>query len=112
MKQMVEDEINRLVNILIEEQNPDGSWSYPFETGISTDCYMIILLRTLEINDEDLIHSLVRRILSKQGENGAGRYFMMKKGTLQQPLKPIMRFFTQVTEQKMIRTCAWQDNLF
>jgi sporulenol synthase len=75
MKQIVEAEINRMVNILIEEQNPDGSWSYPFETGISTDCYMIILLRTLEINDEELIHSLVRRILSKLGENGAWKIF-------------------------------------
>jgi sporulenol synthase len=52
MKKMVEAEINRLVNILIEAKNSDGSWSYTFETGISTDCYMIILLRTLEINDE------------------------------------------------------------
>lgn len=80
MKQKVEAEINRLVNILIEEQNTDGSWSYPFETGISTDCYMIILLRTLEINDEDLIQSLVRRIVSKQGENGAWKLFYDEEG--------------------------------
>jgi hypothetical protein len=53
MKQMVEDEINRLINILIKEQNSDGSWSYLFETGMSTNCYIIILLRTLEIDDED-----------------------------------------------------------
>jgi sporulenol synthase len=75
MKQKVETEINRLVNILIKDQKPNGSWTYPFETGITTDCYMIILLRTLEINDEDFIHTLVDRIISKQGENGAWKLF-------------------------------------
>ncbi|SDH48358.1 squalene--hopene cyclase [Alteribacillus bidgolensis] len=71
----LEAEVNRLVNILISEQNLDGSWSYPFETGISTDCYMIILLRTLEINDEDFIYELVRRILNKQEKNGSWKLF-------------------------------------
>ncbi len=75
MKQRVEAEINRLVTIFVKDQASDGSWSYPFETGISTDCYMIILLRTLEINDEELIQSLVDRIVSKQGENGSWKLF-------------------------------------
>lgn len=75
MKQRVEAEINRLVTILSKDQASDGSWAYPFETGISTDCYMIILLRTLEINDEELIQSLVDRIVSRQGENGTWKVF-------------------------------------
>ncbi|MGG4042328.1 hypothetical protein [Bacillus smithii] len=75
MKLAVEEEIQRLSNILIKEQNSDGSWSYPFETGISTDCYMIVLLRSLEINDEDFIQALMRRILSKQEKNGAWKLF-------------------------------------
>lgn len=75
MKQRVEAEIDRLVTIFVKDQASDGSWSYPFETGISTDCYMIILLRTLEINDEELIQSLVDRIVSKQGENGSWKLF-------------------------------------
>ncbi|QGQ48747.1 squalene--hopene cyclase [Metabacillus sediminilitoris] len=75
MKYKIETEINRLVNILIKEQEPNGSWTYPFETGITTDCYMIILLRTLEINDEDFIQSLVDRIISKQDENGSWKLF-------------------------------------
>ncbi|WP_158736342.1 squalene--hopene cyclase [Alteribacillus sp. YIM 98480] len=74
MKQ-IEAEVNRLVNILIKEQNQNGSWSSPFETGISTDCYMIILLRTLEINDEEFIYKLVCRILNKQEENGSWKLF-------------------------------------
>ncbi|MED4463071.1 squalene--hopene cyclase [Metabacillus fastidiosus] len=82
MKQMVEAEINRLVHILIEKQDRDGTWSYPFETGIMTDCYMIILLRTLEINDEDLIFSLAERIMNKQSKNGAWKLFFDGKGDL------------------------------
>ncbi|MBT2686818.1 squalene--hopene cyclase [Bacillus sp. ISL-47] len=67
--------IHRLINKLKNEQSHDGSWKYPFETGISTDAYMIILLRTLEIHDEKLIWGLVSRILSKQNQNGAWKLF-------------------------------------
>jgi len=67
--------INWIIDMLRKDQSPDGSWDYPFETGISTDAYMIILLRTLEINDEELIQGLAKRILSKQTKNGAWRLF-------------------------------------
>lgn len=75
MRQVIEREIQRIINLLKKEQSKDGSWNYPFETGISTDAYMIILLRTLEINDEELIQSLVKRILSKQEEDGFWKLF-------------------------------------
>ncbi|MFK9092809.1 prenyltransferase/squalene oxidase repeat-containing protein [Bacillus salipaludis] len=67
--------IDWIINILRKDQSPDGSWDYPFETGISTDAYMIILLRTLEINDEELIQGLTKRILSRQEKNGAWKLF-------------------------------------
>ncbi|MEH7275301.1 squalene--hopene cyclase [Neobacillus vireti] len=67
--------IDWLVEMLRRNQSPDGSWSDPFETGLSTDAYMIILLRTLEINDEELIKGLAERILSKQEQNGAWKLF-------------------------------------
>jgi squalene cyclase len=44
-----------IIETLRKDQSPDGSWAYPFDTGISTDAYMIILLRTLEIDDKELI---------------------------------------------------------
>lgn len=75
MKKKIADGMNRIIEILRQDQHPDGSWNYPFETGITTDAYMIILLRTLEINDEFLIQELSERILSKQGENGAWKLF-------------------------------------
>lgn len=67
--------MNDLITLLRKEQSPYGSWNYPFETGISTDAYMIILLRTLEIHDENLIQGLAARILRKQEENGAWKIF-------------------------------------
>jgi sporulenol synthase len=67
--------IDWLVESLRRDQSPDGSWHYPFETGLSTDAYMIILLRTLEINDEELIKGLAERILQRQEKNGTWKLF-------------------------------------
>ncbi|WP_428910776.1 squalene--hopene cyclase [Niallia sp. Krafla_26] len=67
--------IKQIVDKLRSEQSPDGSWNYPFEIGISTDSYMIILLKSLDIHDENLIKSLTERILSKQEKNGAWKLF-------------------------------------
>ncbi len=64
-----------ILDTLRKDQSPDGSWAYPFETGISTDAYMIILLRTLEIDDRDLFEGLCRRIISRQQDNGAWKLF-------------------------------------
>ncbi|MCM3704732.1 MULTISPECIES: terpene cyclase/mutase family protein [Cytobacillus] len=67
--------MKRLIATLRKKQSPDGSWKYPFETGIVTDAYMIILLRTLEIHDEKLIRGLASRILSLQEDNGSWKLF-------------------------------------
>ena len=75
MRAQIKKQIQSLIETLRTEQTPDGSWDYPFETGITTDCYMIILLRTLEINDEELIQELGDRIASKQEQNGAWKLF-------------------------------------
>ncbi|WP_028401572.1 squalene--hopene cyclase [Ectobacillus panaciterrae] len=75
MLHKVEAEINQIVNVFFNDQSSDGSWRYPFEIGIASDCYMIILLRTLEINDEELIKALVERIIGKQERNGSWKLF-------------------------------------
>ncbi|KAA0965526.1 squalene--hopene cyclase [Sporosarcina sp. ANT_H38] len=75
MTYRTEQLISQLVNQLKNDQTPNGSWNYPFESGITTDAYMIILLRSLEINDENLISELTARILSKQETNGAWKLF-------------------------------------
>jgi len=71
----VAGERSALITALKRSQAADGSWRFPFETGISTDAYMIILLRTLDINDEPLIQALVERIESRQEANGAWKLF-------------------------------------
>lgn len=67
--------IKWVIDTLRKDQSLDGSWDYPFDTGVSTDAYMIILLRSLEINDEELIQGLASRIISKQEKNGAWKVF-------------------------------------
>ncbi|MBS4172500.1 prenyltransferase/squalene oxidase repeat-containing protein [Bacillus sp. FJAT-49736] len=75
LKQNVLMEMNRYINRLIKDQLSDGSWDYAFDTGIKTDSYMIILLRMLELEDEELIKGLVARISSKQEQNGSWKLF-------------------------------------
>lgn len=79
MKSKITDVMDQMISELRSDQTSDGSWDYPFETGISTDAYMIILLRTLEIHDEKLIQDLVKRILSRQEKNGAWKLFHDEK---------------------------------
>ncbi|MEH7223434.1 squalene--hopene cyclase [Bacillus sp. JJ1566] len=75
MLDKVNDGLQQLIDTIRKDQSSNGAWKYPFETGISTDCYMIILLRSLEINDEKLIQQLTQRILTRQEENGAWKLF-------------------------------------
>ncbi|EKN65764.1 squalene-hopene cyclase [Neobacillus bataviensis LMG 21833] len=75
MENRVYKEINGIANQFVQDQSEDGAWRYPFETGIATDCSMIILLRTLEINDEEFIKELVKRIAGKQQEDGSWKLF-------------------------------------
>ncbi|MGE7761739.1 squalene--hopene cyclase [Peribacillus sp. NPDC097895] len=83
MGHRVNEEMNRIVAQFIRDQSDDGSWQYPFETGIGTDCHMIILLRTLEINDEAFIKELVERIAGKQQKDGSwGLFYDEGKGNL------------------------------
>ncbi|MFE5430690.1 squalene--hopene cyclase [Peribacillus simplex] len=83
MGHWVHKEMNRIVDQFSRDQSDDGSWQYPFETGIGTDCHMIILLRTLEINDEAFIKELVERIAGKQQKDGSwGLFYDEGKGNL------------------------------
>src|SRR5690554_6349029 len=75
LEQQLMNSIEKMIHVLKQEQSPSGAWNYSFETGIVTDCYMIILLRTLEIDDENLIKLLCERIIRKQEESGAWKLF-------------------------------------
>ena len=76
MRDRVYKEMNRIANQFVQDQAENGAWHYPFETGIASDCSMIILLRTLEIKDEEeLIKELVERIAGKQQKDGSWKLF-------------------------------------
>jgi sporulenol synthase len=71
----VQQAIQFLTNRLITSQSEDGSWRFCFESGVMTDAYSIIALRSLKMEDEPLIHALNQRIRSKQEPNGAWKVF-------------------------------------
>ncbi|MEI5909576.1 prenyltransferase/squalene oxidase repeat-containing protein [Bacillus spongiae] len=82
MKEAARREISRLIGVLRDEQCENGSWDYPFDTGIKTDAYMIILLRSLKMRKyESLIQELVERIESEQDDSTGGwKLFSDEKG--------------------------------
>lgn len=110
---MVADERSTLIAVLKRSQAADGSWRFPFETGISTDAYMIILLRTLEINDEPLIQALVERIESRQGANGAWKLFADEgDGNVTATTEAYYALLYSGYRKKPIRTCKRQKCAF
>jgi sporulenol synthase len=75
----VNEEIRRLTAHLLQLQREDGTWRFCFDNGVSTDSYMIILLRSLQKSDESLIRQLHDRILSAQQADGAWKLFADEK---------------------------------
>lgn len=79
MNQDVQSEINRLVHRLKQDQSADGSWNYPFDTGITADAYMIILLKILDMEDTPLIEALVKESKASKRKTGHGNYSKMRR---------------------------------
>jgi sporulenol synthase len=75
LKKDLQNTMTLIIDRLKKDQSANGTWDYPFETGITTDAYMIILLRSLQINDEQLIRELTERIIKRQEDNGAWKLF-------------------------------------
>jgi sporulenol synthase len=67
--------IQFLTQRLITNQSEDGSWRFCFESGAMTDAYMIIVLRSLQMEDEPWIRTLHQRIRDKQESNGAWKVY-------------------------------------
>ncbi|TCZ74229.1 squalene--hopene cyclase, partial [Paenibacillus albiflavus] len=76
----IDAEIHRLTTNLIQQQQPDGSWHFCFENGIVIDAYVIILFRTLDIRNEDLIRRLHDRILAAQQQGGCWNLYADEEG--------------------------------
>lgn len=71
----IQSEIQRLTEELIRRQQPDGSWRFCFENGITLDAGTIILFRTLNAGREELIRQLHDRILAAQQPEGCWRWY-------------------------------------
>lgn len=58
------------LSFLKEQQKKDGSWRFCFEGPVMTNCFFILLLTSLEIEDKELIADLARGIRAKQKKDG------------------------------------------
>lgn len=67
--------LNWMAGELKEQQLPGGAWAHPFETGIKTDCFMVVLLKALKINEPVLMRRLIERIAGKRESDGSYRLF-------------------------------------
>ncbi|TVX93626.1 prenyltransferase/squalene oxidase repeat-containing protein [Paenibacillus agilis] len=66
----IESGIDRLIQQLLMAQAPDGSWRFCFESGTMTDSYMIIIVRVLQLSEDELVKQLSQRIVSRQHPEG------------------------------------------
>ena len=74
------DAINQLINFLTTNQSEDGSWYFCYESTPMTDAYMILLIRALEIEDEEaLIRELVKRLELTQTSIGSWKAYPNEK---------------------------------
>lgn len=71
----VKQHTTHLIKELRELQQENGSWHFPFETGVMSDAYMILTLRALGVEGEPLIAKLSKRILSLQHKDGTWRHY-------------------------------------
>jgi len=79
MRKKIENTIHKMVSDLQQKQNADGSWFFCFENSVMTDAYMIILLRSLEMDDEELVGRLVKRLWKVQTREGTWKLFEDEK---------------------------------
>ncbi|MCA0986467.1 terpene cyclase/mutase family protein [Guptibacillus algicola] len=70
MRDRVESRMKDLIQLAESAQGKDGAFRYCFENSLVTNAAMIVLLRTLEVDDDELIEALVNRLLSQQDPSG------------------------------------------
>ena len=78
----VQNEMNRLIQQIKESQLSNGAWKYCFETGPMTDAYLLMVLRILEYEDEELIKKLYNRLINTQQANGSWKLYEDDEGNL------------------------------
>lgn len=61
---------SKKLSFLKKAQKSDGSWRFSFEGPITTNCFFILLLTSLEYKNKELIANLAREIHAKQNMDG------------------------------------------
>ncbi|WP_051272294.1 prenyltransferase/squalene oxidase repeat-containing protein [Shimazuella kribbensis] len=75
----IETMMDHLSSELIKKQDPDGKWSFCFESGIMTDAYMLLLMKALGKRPDHIEQMLIDRILAKQTQQGTWTSFPDEK---------------------------------
>ncbi|PFH82797.1 prenyltransferase/squalene oxidase repeat-containing protein [Bacillus sp. AFS088145] len=111
LSEKVRAEIDSLIDKIKLDQSDDGSWRYCFESGPMTDAYMIIILRTIECHDEELIKKLVNRLLIKQDVSGSWKLFDDDSGNLSVTVEAytalLFSGYIEITDEKMKKAEAF-----
>lgn len=76
---ILNEQIQKMTDELRQLQKSDGSWRFCFEGGPMMDAFMIILLRSLKYNDEDLIKNLSNRLINLQTDEGTWKLYEDEK---------------------------------
>ncbi|MFC4078390.1 prenyltransferase/squalene oxidase repeat-containing protein [Salinithrix halophila] len=74
----VNREIGRLTDFLIQEQGPDGRWTFCFESRPMTDAYGILFFRLLGMGEEE-IQGMARRLEGLRDSDGLWRVYPDEK---------------------------------
>lgn len=77
-RQLVQNNIHERFNILSALQSKNGSWNFNFEGPILTDCFMIMVLRSLNM-EAKVLKKLLKRVVSLQNENGSWSIYSDEK---------------------------------
>lgn len=80
MWDQVERRIQELIGLAKSAQSEDGGFRYCFENSLITDAEMIVLIRTLDLAEEDLLDALVSRVLSQKHSGGYWKLYHDEEG--------------------------------
>ncbi|WP_270179690.1 terpene cyclase/mutase family protein [Alkalihalobacillus sp. CinArs1] len=74
-KRRVEKRIEEFIRLAHSSQGEDGAFRYCFENSLLTDAAMIVLIKTLELQEEELLQALVERLLEQQDPSGCWKLY-------------------------------------
>ena len=111
MLKEVQLEIQRRIAYLRPTQKNDGSFRYCFETGVMPDAFLIMLLRTFDLDKEVLIKQLTERIVSLQNQDGLWTLFDDEEHNLSATIQAYTALYIQGITKKTTGFCEKQKDI-